>query len=150
MAKVKADAADALARAKAQSEEEVKVYTDALNRVEQEMQQAEIRQRVELEQKEIYYAEEMARVKNTIEEAKAQFEAQSKTYSDALIRAEEKATAEAERRAEIEEQLGRVLSNSETLGTCECCGKRHAPAHDLTRIDSGQLLCPDCFEALRG
>lgn len=32
---------------------------------------------------------------------------------------------------------------------CECCGKNHLPASDVSPIDSGQLLCTDCLAELR-
>lgn len=34
-------------------------------------------------------------------------------------------------------------------GHCQCCNAGDIPIADLTRIDSGQLLCPDCLAALR-
>jgi hypothetical protein len=34
-------------------------------------------------------------------------------------------------------------------GICACCGASEVPAIHLKRIDSGQLLCPDCLNALR-
>ena len=37
-----------------------------------------------------------------------------------------------------------ILDNS----ACQCCEKP-CPAEDLTEIDSGQLLCPICFNALK-
>jgi len=33
-------------------------------------------------------------------------------------------------------------------GICECCGTPDVPVSDLQTIDSGQLLCPDCIQAL--
>lgn len=33
--------------------------------------------------------------------------------------------------------------------TCECCGKNHLLTSDVSRIDSGQLLCTDCLAELR-
>ena len=33
-------------------------------------------------------------------------------------------------------------------GTCDCCEQTDIPAPDLTPIESGQLLCPDCLMAL--
>jgi len=32
---------------------------------------------------------------------------------------------------------------------CECCSRNHLPSSDMCRIDSGQLLCPDCLAELR-
>jgi membrane protein involved in colicin uptake len=155
-AEVEAQFADALAEAKSQFEEELKVYIDALNRAEEEaraeteeMQEAEARLRAEAEEKERYYAEEITRVKDRIEKAKAEFKAQSEVYSKALIRAEEKAKAEAEKRVEAEEKLSNILRSSRIRSTCECCGKVDIPVSNLAKIDSGQLLCPDCLKALR-
>jgi len=35
------------------------------------------------------------------------------------------------------------------MAICECCGKNHLLASDVSRIDSGQLLCTDCLAELR-
>jgi hypothetical protein len=32
---------------------------------------------------------------------------------------------------------------------CECCSRNHLPDRDMSRIDSGQLLCRDCLAELR-
>jgi hypothetical protein len=36
-----------------------------------------------------------------------------------------------------------------TVGACECCAATDVALASLTRIDSGQLLCPRCLAALR-
>jgi uncharacterized protein (UPF0212 family) len=60
------------------------------------------------------------------------------------MRLETAATAQAEARsAELANAAART-------GTCECCGKDNIEETDLVRIDSGQLLCPDCCLALKG
>jgi membrane protein involved in colicin uptake len=155
-AQVTAQFADALAEAKSRFEEELRVYIDALNRAEEEaraeseeMQEAEARLRAEAEERQRYYAEEIAKVKDTIEKAKAEFKAQSEVYGKALIRAEEKAKAEAEKKVEAEEKLSNILRSLRICSTCECCGRADIPVSDLAKIDSGQLLCPDCLKALR-
>ena len=33
--------------------------------------------------------------------------------------------------------------------SCQCCHAGEVPITDLTQIDSGQFLCPDCLAALR-
>lgn len=33
--------------------------------------------------------------------------------------------------------------------TCQCCGNEGIAAIDLYKIDSGQILCPDCLKSLR-
>ncbi len=32
---------------------------------------------------------------------------------------------------------------------CECCGRADVPKENLAKIDSGQLLCPQCLKELR-
>jgi transposase len=36
------------------------------------------------------------------------------------------------------------------MGECECCGKGNLQFNELVRIDSGQLFCRECLNALRG
>ena len=31
---------------------------------------------------------------------------------------------------------------------CDCCGKRDIPNEKITRIESGQLLCPACLRSI--
>lgn len=38
---------------------------------------------------------------------------------------------------------------STKTATCQCCGKEGIWANYLYKIDSGQLLCPDCLKSLR-
>jgi hypothetical protein len=38
---------------------------------------------------------------------------------------------------------------STRTSTCQCCGNKGVGAIDLYKIDSGQLLCPDCLKSLR-
>lgn len=109
--------------------------------------------RAEAEQKMKSYTDEIAKVKaeatETIAKLKAEFAEQIKAYSDAAARAEEKAKAEAAARAEAEAKLNEILVHSTRTATCECCGKDDVPENDVVRIDSGQLLCPDCVKQLR-
>ncbi len=51
---------------------------------------------------------------------------------------------------------GKNKANSTTLkgasiitATCECCGEEGIEVNHLVRIDSGQLLCPDCLASFR-
>ena len=110
--------------------------------------------RVEAEQKMKSYTDEIAKVKaeatETIAKLKAEFAEQIKVYSDAAAKAEEKAKAEAAARTEAEAKLNEILTHPMRTATCECCGKKDIPENDLVKIDSGQLLCPDCVKQLRG
>ena len=109
---------------------------------------------VEVEQKMKSYTEEIAQVKaeatETIAKLKAQFAEQIRAYSDAAARAEEKANAEAAARTEAEAKLNEILAHPTSTAACECCGREDIPENDLARIDSGQLLCPDCLRQLKG
>jgi hypothetical protein len=108
----------------------------------------------EVEQKMKSYTEEIAQVKaesaETIAKLKAEFAEQIRAYSDAAARAEEKAKAEATARAEAEAKLNEILTRPTRTATCECCGTEDIPENELVRIDSGQLLCPDCLRQLKG
>ncbi len=54
--------------------------------------------------------------------------------------------------AHAERIAAQTDSNHDDLAcaSCECCSKDDLRGDQLVRIDSGQLLCPDCFEALTG
>ena len=110
--------------------------------------------RAEAEQKTKSHTDEIARVKaeatETIAKLRAEFADQIKAHSDAAARAEEKAKAEAAARTEAEAKLNEILAHPTRTATCECCGKEDIPESDLVRIDSGQLLCPDCVKELKG
>jgi transketolase len=109
--------------------------------------------RTETEQEIKSSAEKLEKLKTetaeTIAKLKAEFAEKIKAYSDAVAKAEENAKAEAAARAEAEAKLNEILAHP-TTATCECCGKQDIPETDLVRIDSGQLLCPDCVKQLRG
>ena len=110
--------------------------------------------RTETEQEIKSSAEKVEKLKTetaeTIAKLKAEFAEQIKVYSDAAAKAEEKAKAEAAARTEAEAKLNEILTQPMRTATCECCGKKDIPENDLVKIDSGQLLCPDCFKQLRG
>jgi len=114
----------------------------------------EAKVKAEAEQKIRSCTEEIEKVKTeaaeTIARLKAEFEEKVRTYSEAVARAEEKAKAEAEARAQVEAKLNEVLAEPTATGACECCGREDVPENDLARIDSGQMLCPDCIKQLRG
>lgn len=105
-----------------------------------------------------------AEMAGIIDKQKAEFSEKIRLYSQAMEKAEEKAKAEAEERAKAQAQaqaeakaraqaearLNEILTKQVTRAACECCGKEDVPESELVRIDSGQRLCPDCLEALRG
>ena len=179
VAKVREMAAEEIAKVKAECEKKLKSCEHALARAEEKAKtQAEARLRAEValkaqaEEMEEYYTTEITKVKETIERAKKEFQEKERTYSKALAAAEEKtrvetqaraqaeaklraiaeqkASAEAQARAEAEAKLNEVLGDTEKTGTCECCDRNDVPESDLSKIDSGQLLCTDCLRMLRG
>lgn len=99
-------------------------------------------------------AEAVARIKaevvDMIDSAKTECEGELRLSAEALARAQEKAKVESEKRARIEAKLNEVLSGSARTAACECCGRQDVPENELAKIDSGQLLCPDCLRAMRG
>jgi len=50
--------------------------------------------------------------------------------------------------AEIQSEVTPAPPSSETA-TCDCCGRNGVLQDDLSKIDSGQLLCPACTSAFR-
>lgn len=99
-------------------------------------------------------AETAARIKaevvDMIDSVKAECEEELRLSAESVARAQEKAKVESEKRARIEVKLNEVLSGSVRTAACECCGRQEVTGNELAKIDSGQMLCPDCLKALRG
>jgi len=179
IAKIRAKAGEEIAKVKAECEKKTKSCEHALARAEEKAKtQAEARLRAEValkaqaEEMEEFYTTEITKIKETIERAKKEFQEKEKAYSKALVAAEEKtnieaearsqaeaklkaieeqkARAETQARAEAEAKLNEVLGDTEKTGTCECCDRNDVPESNLSKIDSGQLLCSDCLKMLRG
>jgi hypothetical protein len=58
-------------------------------------------------------------------------------------------TAGPEAEGQSEANLNTMKGVSIITASCECCGEASIEVNHLVRIDSGQLLCPDCLKALR-
>jgi hypothetical protein len=105
-----------------------------------------------------------------IERLKAQFLDKVRHFTELVETANAKLEAEAQARAEAEEKLRQLsavpraafepkpaamrMEEDKTLpqvgtGVCGCCGVTGIALTHLSRIDSGQLLCPRCLTALR-
>lgn len=98
---------------------------------------------------------------------KAQFLEKIRDFSQVIERTTAKAEAEAKARAEAEARLKDIIAAAGNpdfapipqpqelamhpveTASCECCRGMDIPVSDLTPIDSGQLLCPDCLAALK-
>jgi hypothetical protein len=135
MAKVKAEAAETVARMKS---EIVGMIAGA---------KAECEERLRLCNEVAAGAQARVRAES---EKRAQAEERLMVESDKRAAAEEKAMAESQKRAEAEAKLEEILSRAGKTAACVCCGKAEIPENELSRIDSGQLLCSDCLRALRG
>lgn len=135
MAKVKAEAAETMARMKS---EVVAMIARA---------KAECEERLRLCNEAVAGAQARVRAES---EKRAQAEERLMIESDKRAMAEEKAMAESQKRAEAEAKLEETLSGAKKTAACDCCGKAEIPENELSRIDSGQLLCSDCLRALRG
>jgi hypothetical protein len=83
-------------------------------------------------------------------EAVAGAEARVRAESQKRAQAEERAMAESQKRVEADAKLEEALGRAKKTAACDCCGKAEIPEDQLSRIDSGQLLCSDCLRALRG
>ena len=128
LARLKSGILDTVANAKAQ-------YEAKLRQCDEMIAKADERVRAE--------AEKRAAIE-------AKYEDEVRQYNEALARAEERAKVESEARIQAEAKLEEVLGGMKTTGQCECCGKDAVPEEELSTIDSGQRLCPDCLAMLRG
>ena len=54
-----------------------------------------------------------------------------------------------EENGQREENLTTLKGVSIITSSCECCGKEDIEVNNLVRIDSGQLMCPDCLASFR-
>ncbi|MBL7186189.1 MAG: hypothetical protein ISS70_07665 [Phycisphaerae bacterium] len=121
----------------AQFEQREKAYRDALNEARQKVQ-AEATLRAEAEQR-------------------AQMEARARAIAEARAQAEAELRSEAEQRANLQAKAGmraetKFRGQTESTGRtgpCEGCGQQDVPEEDLAKIDSGQLVCPDCLMLIR-
>lgn len=78
-----------------------------------------------------------------------QFLEKTRAFTQIVADAEARAEEQAKARADLEAKLSEILGHSVGQASCECCGARDICVNDLYRIDSGQLLCPDCLRELR-
>ena len=69
--------------------------------------------------------------------------------SEEQARASVATIARAEEKGQIEANLTELHGVSLKTATCQCCDNEGIGAIYLVKIDSGQLLCPDCLKSLR-
>ncbi len=85
----------------------------------------------------------------TIAKLKAQFLEKVRDFSQVVETTKARLEAETQARAEAEAKVRALAARPVETTACECCGGAGIVTADVTRIDSGQLLCPACLAALR-
>ncbi len=155
---------------KALAEAETKAKTEASLRIEAEQaaqSHAEglekVTERTRRETKLRIEAEQRAKMEA---HARSIAEARLKAETELRAEAEQKAECEAEMRAEAEttaESLKRsshrraaeglgpadASDNHSRTASCEGCGRDNVPENDMSRIESGQLVCSNCMMVAR-
>ena len=99
--------------------------------------------RIEAEKKLKLQAEALSEMETNLEaevQARAEAEEKLKAETAARLKAEDESRAMAEQ-VEIRDSLARKA-------VCECCGKDGFSEKQLFRIDSGQMVCPDCLREM--
>ncbi len=127
----------------AQFEQREKAYGDALSEAQQKAQ-AEASLRAEVEQRARSQGEALVQG-----EARARAEATLRAEAELRSEAEQRANSQAKARIEIGAGYGRAAESAGRSGPCEGCGQQDVPEHELAKIDSGQLVCPDCLTLIR-
>jgi hypothetical protein len=85
----------------------------------------------------------------TVARLKAQFMEKVRDFSHIVETTQARLEAETQARSEAEAKLAALGDQVAATVTCECCETPGIAAGAAKRIDSGQLLCPDCLAALR-
>ncbi|MBN2137209.1 MAG: hypothetical protein JW720_05340 [Sedimentisphaerales bacterium] len=138
VARLKAGIMDTVAKAKVELEERLRMCNESVSQVQEQLQAASAA---------VVEAEE-----RVAGETAARIEAEERLAAEIEARttAEQLAAEQSRLRAEAEVKLEERLNAPARMGTCDCCGRDDIPQEELSGIDSGQLLCPDCLSALRG
>ena len=90
-----------------------------------------------------------AETSQTIARLKAQFLEKVRDFSQVVETTKARLEAETQAKAEAEAKLRDLACRAAETTVCECCGAAGIPVTSVRRIDSGQLLCPNCLAALR-
>ena len=140
-AKVRDEAADAIEQAQAECEKMIKKSKRAVARAEEKAKvQADARLRaeecykVQAEQAEEYCAGEIAKIKQTIEKVKIEFEEKDRAYKEALAEAEEKLRDEAQARQEAE---SRAQAEAEAHAQAESKAREEATLREQAEQRAG-------------
>ena len=174
-----AEIEERLDQARAEFEQRENVYRDALNEARQKAHveteertraqaeaqaeaslRAEIEQRSQSQSEALAQAEARAQAESTLRveaEQRAQMEAQARVIAEAKAATEAELRSEAERRAASQARArvtadtkhGGLAESASKTAPCEGCGQQNIPEHELAKIDSGQLVCPDCLMLIR-
>jgi uncharacterized small protein (DUF1192 family) len=141
-------------------QEKVAHYSRAVEQVGAELQ-AERKARAEAEDQAQAASQEGSGIQAELEERIAALDEQVTRLQSALeaerrarAAAEEDARARIEAAAKAGEEPDAAIGGVESpevpdsAGICECCGADSQQKGPLSRIDSGQQLCPDCLRDL--
>jgi hypothetical protein len=90
-----------------------------------------------------------AEASQAVARLKAQFLEKVRDYAQIVETTKVRLEAETQARAKAEAKLRDLASCAVETTVCDCCGATGIPTTKAQRIDSGQLLCPDCLAALR-
>lgn len=160
-----AEIEERLDRARAEFEQREDVYREALNEARHKIQteaslRAEVEQRVRLQSEALAQAEARAQAESTLRaeaELRAQMEAQTRAIAEARAEVEAELRSEAERRAASQAsaiikdntKYGEPAESASKTAPCEGCGRQNIPEYELAKVESGQLVCPDCLMLVR-
>ncbi len=135
------DKLNTISKEKGELEEKLNTQIEARNRLEVLIKQ-EQDARADSEKKLDAYRQRITEIEKQMQLDEAQKNV--KAESSQKIEVEIPGTASAETR------IAEPANTDVKTGTCECCGTSNIKERNLVRIDSGQLFCPVCYEALKG
>ena len=164
-AELKAKTEQKVAKAKGECREKINACEAALTEAERKGK-VEASLRIEAEQAARSHAEGLERVVERVRretklrieaEQRAAMEAQARTMAEARLQAETELRAEVEQKAVRESRVTtqperipvRIAESNGRTAQCEGCGRDGVPENDLSRIESGQLVCSDCMMVAR-
>ena len=142
------DARDAQEEAKEQFESALEKFSSVLGFKGGDLEEKYEQLKAEYEEKLSSYATASSQTEKQTEPEAIEF---VETEAEPLLEIEEESISpEAGTADESEEPLVEARDGTEKTLSCECCGKESVPENDLVKLDSGQLVCPDCLIAMRG
>ena len=143
----RSDAVDEIRAVLAQSEEMLQGEVEARAQAER-IAEAQRQEADELAEQLVESREQLKARSEMCEELEHKLAEQIEVVTDS-----EDEVLEEDDSVEIEggqEDLIEVSEAEVEKGVCDCCGESDISKSALVTIDSGQIFCPECLEALRG